>query len=479
MPAPNDALATRAAGWRRDPGAFPPLLVAVATGLALTLYLFWPGFLTWDSLVQLRQARSGVIENAHPPIMAHLWRITDRWLPGPAGMLLFHASAYWSGLALLSTLVSRSGSVRLAWTLCIGCFPPTFWLLPTVWKDNGFVACALLCAGLTFAELPGRRLRLALALPFAFYACAVRTPGWFAVLPLLFAIAGSFTPAPAPVLGATPQERWRARRPALLLASGLALLFAAGNVAIDRIGVVRLPYRAAVPLWDLAQISLAKGRLMIPAFAIQREGFDLRRLKWIADPLRANFHATEDGRWTATRDLDYRLLDDREADALIRHWLRVAWNNPREYFQHRRRVTRGLFVDPIAKSMHQIQSFPDFSTGARFVHRPGYNRLWVLVRGLQRGLLYEPWVYVLLGAAVVVASAGVRGSGARSARLLALSGLISVAPLPIIAPSTDFRYSIWCIETALLGAVLLGSSIRRDGLRWRARSESASARPLC
>ena len=50
-----------------------------------------------------------------------------------------------------------------------------------------------------------------------------------------------------------------------------------------------------------------------------------------------------------------------------------------------------------------------------------------------------------------------RSEKARFARSLMASGLLSVAPLLAIAPSTSFRYAVWLVATGLIGTALIVS----------------------
>lgn len=431
-------------------------------GFGATLYLFWPGFMTWDSTEQLSQVVSGRVENPHPPIMVYLWMVTHSVIRGSAGMLVVHAATYWSGLACAAAAATASPVRRAALLLLLGFFPPTFGLLPTVWKDIGFLGFGLLGVGLLLVAGPQRRPgRIVGALACTFYACAVRPPGWLAVLPILWLAARELAPGGMDAAAAaSPLSRPRRLAFPLAIWALLAALFAAGTFAVSNVGVVRLPYRAMVPIWDLAWISLQRNELLIPPYAIHREPFDLERLRHITRPYRGNFHAKED-RLMSTPDLDYRYLSDEQANQVIIHWLRTVGRYPHEYLHHRTRVTRALFGNPSGKLAHRIQWIPAFTPNVEFHRRPGYQQVVDFLFRASRTLLYEPLLYVGLGLGVFALSFAARQRLARFARAVALSGLLSVAPLPVIAPSPDFRYSVWCIAASVLGLALLVAALAR------------------
>jgi hypothetical protein len=444
------------------------LLPALA-GFLLGVYLFYPGFMAWDSTAQYFQVVTGEVENPHPPIMVYLWMLTNRLVPGPGGLFLVHLAGYWGGIALISAHLVRRPAARAALILALGLFPPLFELIPVVWKDSGALASLLLCTGLIL-HARRRRSRAAAggALGLAAYAAAVRSLGTLTTLPLLWTIAGSLVGSAA----------GRRRRLALFaaFAAGISLFV----VVVGNVGVKRLPYRAAVPLWDLAILSLEEGELLIPDYAIHVEGFDLARLRKITRRYRCNFHDPDDG-WNPTRDLHYWYLDPADANRLLLHWMATILRYPGSYLRHRARITRRLLDSRPAPFVdHRMVSIPWYQLPFRFERRPGYGWLWRRFQQASRTPLCRPWPYGLLACAVLAGSLLVADRDARLARAVAASGILSVAALPVAAPSTDFRYSIWLVASSLVAALLLARGLAnrlRDEREARPSKEAGDSRP--
>src|SRR5262249_28739458 len=153
-------------------------LLAALAGIALTLVCFYPGYMSNDSVMQLMEARSGEFTDAHPPIMAALWRILDRVLPGPQGMLVFHSAMLWTGAALLCRLVIRGPYLAAVTVLLIGLFPPVFAQISTIWKDVGLATALLLAFSLMLHAYStgSKRSLLGSGIPML-YALAVRHNG--------------------------------------------------------------------------------------------------------------------------------------------------------------------------------------------------------------------------------------------------------------------------------------------------------------
>ena len=68
--------------------------VAAFLGIAFSAYVFYPGYLTWDSAYQWWQVRHHVVDTAHPPIMVWVWGLTNHLLAGPGGYFLFQTCLY-------------------------------------------------------------------------------------------------------------------------------------------------------------------------------------------------------------------------------------------------------------------------------------------------------------------------------------------------------------------------------------------------
>ena len=69
-----------------------PVLVSrgiLLAGFALLLALNWPGQMSYDSVVQLADGRSGQYDSWHPPVMAWLLGLFDSLLPGTGLYLVF------------------------------------------------------------------------------------------------------------------------------------------------------------------------------------------------------------------------------------------------------------------------------------------------------------------------------------------------------------------------------------------------------
>lgn len=156
-------------------------------GFVLSIFFFYPGFMSHDSFSQLLQARSGDYDDWHPPLMAFVWRQFEKIKEGPSLMLFLQESMLWLGLYLVSVeLLKKSVSPIVVFLVCsLGLFPPVFLISGVIWKDLQFGSALLLAFALLIKV--GRnthKVKLATAFILLLYAVAMRYNGLPALFPL-------------------------------------------------------------------------------------------------------------------------------------------------------------------------------------------------------------------------------------------------------------------------------------------------------
>lgn len=114
----------------------------IALGFVVSLAANLPGHLSYDSVLQLAQGRSGVYNNWHPPIMAWLLGAFDAAWPGTALFVLFDTFLLYGALLILVSVNPRTSwaaaGLALLWIVT-----PDWLIYPgIVWKDVLFAAAA-------------------------------------------------------------------------------------------------------------------------------------------------------------------------------------------------------------------------------------------------------------------------------------------------------------------------------------------------
>ena len=449
---------------------------AGAGGLLLSLWLWQPGYMSFDSAYQWQQGRLGQYDDGHPPLMAMLWGVVDRVVPGPLGMFALQAVLFWTALAGIGAGLAWPPRWRALVVLAWGLWPPLFGLLAHVWKDVWTMALFALSVWALQAELrrPSAWLRAA-ALGALLLGCAFRHNAISGALPLVAWWA-------ARTLGAHALPAGRAgwRLLGLTLAAALLLQVGAGlparRPAVRRVRAVWSP----VALWDMAGVSLREGRLLFPP------GFATPELT--LDELRGYFRdysATTIFQTGHLRTTLYTSFSDEDEHRLLMAWLRLPLDHGRAWAAHRLRLMALLFgwnragrpdFQVFAPIRYELPGNPQLR------YRPSRAQPYVMgaLTRLSRTALFAGWLYLLLAfaTAVVTGPLAARGPALPQAGLalaVALSCFAYSAPLVLLAGSVEFRYLAWPILAALLAPPLLAS--KAAGAAPADHQQASSSRP--
>src|SRR5215469_9391854 len=120
--------------------SWTPLAIVTAAiigaGFAAALAASWPGQMSYDSILQLLQGRTGVYNTWHPPVMAWLLGLGDAIVPGTGLFLLFDALLAFGALfSLLFLRPSRAGWVAPVIALIAVLSPQLLIYQGIIWKD--------------------------------------------------------------------------------------------------------------------------------------------------------------------------------------------------------------------------------------------------------------------------------------------------------------------------------------------------------
>lgn len=440
---------------------------AAALGLTVVLFVFWPGYMSWDSAYQWWQARHDQFDSVHPPLMAMLWQSTDRVVEGPGGMFALQCALLWSALALFASALPISPRARAAVVLGIGLWPPLLGLQPHVWKDlwtlAGFAwALALLAQDL---RTPHRGWLAGAVLALVF-ACAFRHNAITGTLPLLGWIAWR-------ALASRPAGRFRnSAAPALAAALALFVVTAASLPARDARVRHTESVWSVVTLWDAAAVSLAENRLVYPPELVDPAlTLDELRGKFVDY---SNTSIYETGKLRHSFDGPYTPAQRAALKGLA---LALPLEHTAAYTAHRWRLAQllygwdraalpdGLVLMP---GLHAYGDNPPLPVERGALHDRALAGLFTLVDTP----LFAGWIYLLLCVAVIAwtwrhrgpphapsrdptmpaiaAAASTRGLGAA----VAASSLMYALPLALVSGSAEFRYLAWPV-LATLAAVSL------------------------
>jgi len=418
--------------------------IAAAVILAAVWGVFvayaWPGFMTWDSIVQLGQARSGHYGNWHPPIMARLWAVLDGIVRGPALMLVLQTSLFVVGLYGVMRRYAEPRRAALLAAL-IFVFPPVFAPMSTIWKDS-LMAALVLCAvaGLTS---PARGWRAAAWVAFVVIA-ALRHNAPILILPI--------TTMLVPYGAGWPVWRRRVLGAALGLAASLAGMAVsraltevdnhpfANMLAMQDVGAV---IANAPAMTDAEVNALVDGVHVVPASDIQA------RLRAI----RATKTSFEEMSQTEGRVFDF-VTSDAQAAAMVHAWERTLAAHPGAYIRYR----VGRLLDLLGFSGKRfIPYIMPHSENASLLAQIGEVRAYApyqraighALGRISRSIMFWPMLYFVLAVGLLVILW--RDPLQRGLLIGALGYEIA---LMFLAPGAEYRYSHWLVTCAVIASVV-------------------------
>jgi len=420
-------------------------LLAAILGV-VTTWIFFPGLMSFDSIFQYRQVIGDIpIRNYHPPVMVYTWKLGHALL-GPGSMLVFHQAIYWLAIALIAVCLRPEWQVRWVIVFVLGLLPPLWIHSATVWNDVGVMSAFLLAVACSLlVRKTGSWPVLVLGVAALLYGLLAKRTGLLAAIPLFFLLSDAWFSARLP--GGRPGiSQWRK---VTAMALGLWLSALGVSFVIGTVGVEKMTKWPTVALWDLAAVSLAENQVLIPAAVLNHqnepEAETLARL-------REAFSPAVNGPLVNVVNL---FPEEADLQELFAAWLALPRNYPVSYLGHRVQVfgrLLGIYPYPVHFAFeHRI--FPN-DHGLQLANgdsKPFYFAIKWVGRSVNT-LLYKSWFYLSLLLAVwvfaLVRLFRFHSDDGRVLVYLGLSGLMYVAPLFLVAPAADFRYTLWMVACA-------------------------------
>lgn len=429
-------------------------LLLVVAGYALTVLVFYPGYVTVDAsyvYADVRAWQSGRPQfgDWQSPVMTVLWRLIDPIAPGAVSIFLLTVTLYWLGFGLLAfvalkhatlkhSALKRSRILALA-TPFLALLPPTFFFVGMVWRDILFgviwLAAAVIVLAAAESAVWWRRAVQAVALFLIAIGVLLRQNAIFAapflaayaVWPTCFDIrrmAIAFVPAVVLSYALVPLVYY-----GLLDAKRQNPLHSI--LVFDLGGVTRFSGENQFPVaWNGDQKKLLRGACYDP------EHWDTY---WHLPPCAFVMQRLE-------RPDDVIFGTSR----LTAAWWRAVATHPLAYLEHR----TTFMWQFLARSNLVLPVWDWRDANSAYGHSPYFTPLLTLHNALQPTLVFRPGIWLVLAIAVFGFSWRARStpSGAFAVGVTA-SAIVYVMTFFFVGVAADFRYAYWCVLATLAGAV--------------------------
>ncbi len=414
-------------------------------GWAGFLAYAWPGFMSFDSVYQLQESRSGYFSDGHPPMMAQLWRIVELFIAGPAGMLMLQSIAFLVGVYLIF-LKRMSGRTAAIAAIAMLWFPPVGTIMGVIWKDSQMTAWIVLGVGLMLSDRRRTRLfglaSIALGTAMRHNALVMTLP--LVVLLFVWSPEHRFVKRYAIAIVAWIVVTMSARFASQALTDEQRYIYANSLVLCDMTSTLRY---IDEPLSDEKLLEMLQGTTLIPKHDLHARTRKEDRAGGYIDNLWWNTYAF------------FRIpKTDAERAANQKAWKAIVFGHPEAYLTYRWEVFHRLLgigepqASPFYTWFVDVQS--PLYTHMRIYHDASPSHLqeglrevthWIGRSPLSRVMVYLVLAFLLLPFCI------------RDREVLAwiLSAFANESFLFLFSPTTDWRYSYWLVLAVAFGVVLL------------------------
>ena len=435
--------------WRPESGSSRPrpliasVAVLLAIGFGVTIAIFYPGVMTFDSKYLHEYAMKGTMGDWQSPVMVWLWGLIDPIDRGAGSMFLLIVTTYWLGFGLLSLmLASRGRRVALLLPL-LALTPPSLALAGVIWRDVLFATCWLLAASVVFSvaerrswiKLTGQAVGLALVV----FGVLLR-PNALLAAPILAAYAIWLS-------------RTSLRKTAILYIPAALVLFGAVQLVYYEVLKAKREHPLqTVMIFDLGGISHFAKVNQFPVEWSKAENAML--LDNCYQPTMWDIYWRLDPCDFVMRKIEHEksLFGTSEIPGA---WVSAIRHHPIAYLQHRSAFLWNFLAgDNLAMWTADIEKWGEDV----FPDRVAFNAFRAAHDALRPTPFLRAGFWLL--ACIALCCIGWNRAAREATFVLATCGSASVYVLTFygVGVASDFRYGYWAVLAAMAGGVVLLSA---------------------
>ncbi len=424
------------------------MLALTAAGYALTLYVFFPGVMTYDAKYIYIATKAAQPGDWQSPAMVAIWKWIDPLAPGAASMFLPIVTIYWLAFLLLALSIAARSLLLAAGLLILAALPPAFTLLGIIWRDVLFAAAWLMATVLAWTM---RERAAAMRLPAQLVALGFAALGILLRPNALFAV-------PVLALYILWPVAFRLRRAALVYIPLVIAFYAlVPLVYYGALNAKKENPLHSVFVFDLGGISHFTKQNQFPVtFTPEQNALlingcyqpTLWDIYWNRDPCKFVMAKVEGEKIFGT-------------PILSSAWLRAVTSHPIAYLQH-----RAAFMSTFLLGDNLTLWTLDVEDPRLYLYtdRPAFMRLRAIDDALKTTPIMRAGTWLLLDL-VILAFAWRRRETPEGAFAIGACGSSAIYVLTffLVGVAPDFRYAYWAVLAAIAsGAVMLSAPQERD-----------------
>lgn len=423
------------------------LILLTITGFLLNLLIFYPGYMSGDTIRHLNQAMgAGPLNDLQPPIQPLLWKFLIFLTGKISSMLLLQLNLFWLALLLLAIyLVRRTNNRKISvLPLAVGFLPIVINISGVIWSDNQLAFCLLLAVVLMLwlpNTLAKRRKYILIASIFLLllYAGLVRNNSIIAIIPLAFVFI----------------ERTgfvAKRKQQIILSIGLLLFIGLMGPFIEiASGAKHITSTAGPMMDDVVHVASYSDIEKLPIASPLKDS--LKMLKQCSTERRI----IVDSFPCASEQDKTNVLVLYPADVETA-WRWTVTHRPAHYLLHKLKVFVYVLFPPEGRGYiwHEMVDPNLFGQTVKFTELGEINRMYVYNFGFKHfRYLYEPWFWLLTNLLIVFYFSRRLVNNKGIVTALGLSGAFYIFSFIPTGVAADYRYIYWPVLAGITAMVLI------------------------
>ena len=419
------------------------------------VWLFFPGYMSFDSAFQYWQVRTGEWSSIHPVIMQFHWWLTEHVITGPGGLFVFYVAVFFLAIYLITVHSRLKSWAQITCIVVLAFLPYNLMVLPHVWKDVGMLVYALLGVALLIRFIDLQNVSsLFFAALWLWMAVLFRVNALLILFPLLVYV------------GFLVAHNYGKKRVVWLLVPMYLLLIFFSHVGIKKLSNTHQEILwPSLALWDIASVSQRIDVVLLPEFTTGPGGDWLSEIKqhnkpWSNTPV---LHNTADyGIWHGLG----APFSKQQHDELAKLWFSLLWKYPLAYADHRIDVMLALMGLSSKQGYPFELMFVDREVEYKDnpIFQPSQNALahgWFdFLRNNMNFWLVNGWFYgVLLIMAAITYRMKFRHTAETQSqsmmRMLLLTAALGFLSLTVTVPAAESRYLIVFVNFSVLSLLLM------------------------
>lgn len=423
------------------------LIVAMtAAGFVLTLYVFYPGIMTFDALYIYKDMAKGTFGDWQSPVMIVLWSLVDPIAPGPGSLLLLTVTLYWLAFAMVALTVARRSPWLALLLPLLALSPPAFVFVGIIWRDVLFAISWLLAAAFVFA-VADRSWKLCaplltVGLGLLAFGVLLR-PNALAAAPILAAY----------ILWPT-HFRWK-RAAMLYVPMALGLFGLVQVVYYGVLGAQRQDPLHSIMVFDLGGISHFARDNVFPGSWTKAETALITDRCY--QPIAWDIYWTQEPCQFVMGHLEREKFF--HSPVLAEAWKRAVISHPIAYLEHRATFMWTFLAG--TKNLTMWTRDLDDASKIIFADNPRLMALKVLHDTLKPTPLFRTGTWLLLDIVLCLIVWRRRDTPAGAFALGTCgSAVVYIMTFFAVGVATDFRYAYWAVLAGLTGVAAVAGQRR-------------------